>query len=95
VLEKFTRPVPVSGPWPQSRPLAALSALAAVLLALAAAILIGYFVIYLVYARSLLAFPFDYDQGEGFELYDAIRLARGENIYLDLSLIHISAPTRP
>jgi len=83
VLEKFTRPVPVSGPWPQSRPLAALSALAAVLLALAAAILIGYFVIYLVYARSLLAFPFDYDQGEGFELYDAIRLARGENIYLD------------
>jgi hypothetical protein len=42
-----------------------------------------YFVILLVYARSVLAFPFDYDQGEGFELYDAIRLARGDNIYLD------------
>ena len=47
------------------------------------AIYVGYFVIYLAYARSLLAFPFDYDQGEGFELYDAIRLASGQNIYLD------------
>ncbi len=35
------------------------------------------------YATSLIRFPFDYDQGEGFELYDAIRFARGENIYLD------------
>lgn len=42
-----------------------------------------YFLVFLVYARALFSFPFDYDQGEGFELYDAIRLARGENIYLD------------
>lgn len=54
-----------------------------VLLAGVIAILAGYFVIYLVYARALFAFPFDYDQGEGFELYDAIRLAAGQNIYLD------------
>lgn len=47
------------------------------------AMLAGYFVVYLVYARALFAFPFDYDQGEGFELYDAIRLAAGRNIYLD------------
>jgi len=62
---------------------AVLYALAVASLALASAVLLFYFVTYLVYARSLFAFPFDYDQGEGFELYDAIRLARGENIYLD------------
>lgn len=42
-----------------------------------------YLLVYVLYARSVLQFPFDYDQGEGFELYDAIRLARGQNIYLD------------
>ena len=42
-----------------------------------------YFLVMLAYARTVLLFPFDYDQGEGFELYDAIRLARGQNIYLD------------
>lgn len=52
-------------------------------LALAALVFIGYLVVYLAYGRSLVAFPFDYDQGEGFELYDAVRLARGEGIYLD------------
>jgi hypothetical protein len=62
---------------------AALYPLAAASLALALVVLLFYFVTYLVYARSLFAFPFDYDQGEGFELYDAIRLARGEHIYLD------------
>ncbi len=46
-------------------------------------IFVGYFAVYVGYARNLFAFPFDYDQGEGFELYDALRLARGENIYLD------------
>jgi hypothetical protein len=42
-----------------------------------------YLITYFAYAYNLFKFPFDYDQGEGFELYDAIRLARGENIYLD------------
>jgi hypothetical protein len=42
-----------------------------------------YLVVLFVYARGLFAFPFDYDQGEGFELYDAVRLSRGQNIYLD------------
>lgn len=42
-----------------------------------------YFLTYLVYARALFNFPFDYDQGEGFELYDAIRLSQGHGIYLD------------
>jgi len=83
VVEEFTQPVPLSRSLSQSRPFTVLSVLAIVLLALATVSLVGYFIVYLVYARALLAFPFDYDQGEGFELYDAIRLARGENIYLD------------
>ncbi|MCW1967387.1 MAG: hypothetical protein KIH69_004610 [Anaerolineae bacterium] len=44
---------------------------------------LGYLLVMLLYARSLFLFPLDYDQGEGFELYDGIRLARGEGIYLD------------
>lgn len=52
-------------------------------IAIALAVFCIYFAVMLAYARTLLLFPFDYDQGEGFELYDAIRLARGQNIYLD------------
>ncbi len=54
----------------------------AMLLAVLGAFL-GYLVVMLAYGRSVLLFPFDYDQGEGFELYDAVRLARFQNIYLD------------
>jgi len=66
-----------------------------IVLAAVIAILAGYFVIYLVYARALFAFPFDYDQGEGFELYDAIRLAAGQNIYLDNSLFPFYSSNYP
>ena len=52
-------------------------------LALVLLIFLGYLAVLLVYGRGLLKFPFDYDQGEGFELYDAIRLLRGQSIYLD------------
>ncbi len=65
------------------------------LLAGVIAILAVYFVIYLVYARALFAFPFDYDQGEGFELYDAIRLAAGQNIYLDNSIFPFYSSNYP
>lgn len=47
------------------------------------ALFIGYLVVLLLYGRAVIRFPFDYDQGEGFELYDAVRLAHGQNIYLD------------
>lgn len=60
-------------------------ALVGLLLAVLAVFVI-YFVIYLAYAKSLFAFPFDFDQGEGFELNDAILLARGQGIYLDNSI---------
>ncbi|PJF48477.1 MAG: hypothetical protein D6709_00900 [Chloroflexi bacterium] len=83
VVEELTPPAASPRALQHARFGAALSSLSVVALGLTIAIFAGYFVIYLVYARALFAFPFDYDQGEGFELYDAIRLARGEGIYLD------------
>ncbi|MFN4294530.1 MAG: hypothetical protein ACK4JD_10395, partial [Thermoflexales bacterium] len=83
VVEELTSPAASSRALQHPRFGAALSSLSVVALGLTIAIFAGYFVIYLIYARALFAFPFDYDQGEGFELYDAIRLARGEGIYLD------------
>jgi hypothetical protein len=44
---------------------------------------IGYLVVYVVYAVDLFRWPFDYDQGEGFELYDAVLYSRGEWPYKD------------
>ena len=53
------------------------------LLSLAFAALLFLFLVYLVYAAALFRFPFDYDQGEGFELWDAVLLSRGQAIYRD------------
>ncbi len=53
----------------------------AVSLTLAA--LLFQFAVYAHYTVSLLRFPFDYDQGEGFELYDTLLHARGEWPYQD------------
>jgi 4-amino-4-deoxy-L-arabinose transferase-like glycosyltransferase len=39
--------------------------------------------VYVDYAVSLFRFPFDYDQGEGFELYDTVLHAQGEWPYRD------------
>ncbi|MDZ7296184.1 MAG: hypothetical protein ONB14_12290, partial [candidate division KSB1 bacterium] len=44
---------------------------------------VGYLVVYVVYAGALFRWPFDYDQGEGFELYDAILYSRGQWPYRD------------
>ncbi|MFN3705434.1 MAG: hypothetical protein ACK4WM_05520 [Thermoflexales bacterium] len=63
--------------------LRALQSAAGVLSAAALAVLLFYLLVYVQYARAIFVFPFDYDQGEGFELYDGIRLLRGQNIYLD------------
>lgn len=53
------------------------------LLAFALVLMIGHAAVYAVYALSLASFPFDYDQGEGFELNDTMLLARGEWPYRD------------
>lgn len=48
------------------------------LLLLALVVLIGQFAIYVHYAIGLMRFPFDYDQGEGFELVDTMLFSQGE-----------------
>ncbi len=60
-----------------------LATLGSALALLAALVYVGYLVIYLVYAGALFRWPFDYDQGEGFELYDAILFSRGQWPYRD------------
>lgn len=40
--------------------------------------LVFYFIVYVIYAANLIQFPFDYDQGEGFELVDSILFSQGQ-----------------
>ncbi len=54
-----------------------------VLIALALLAFIGYLIVYVYYAVQLFRFPFDYDQGEGFELMDTILFSQGEWPYRD------------
>jgi hypothetical protein len=61
----------------------ALRILAILLAILAVVAYVSYLVIYVYYAVELFRWPFDYDQGEGFELYDAILYGRGEWPYRD------------
>ncbi|MDY7079495.1 MAG: hypothetical protein SXV54_21510 [Chloroflexota bacterium] len=60
-----------------------LKSFASILIALAVLVYVGYLVVYVVYAVDLFRWPFDYDQGEGFELYDAILYSQGEWPYRD------------
>lgn len=46
------------------------------LMTIALIMLLFSFVIYVVYAANLINFPFDYDQGEGFELVDTIMFSQ-------------------
>lgn len=54
-----------------------------VLIGLAVAAFVGYLIVYVIYAVELFRFPFDYDQGEGFELMDTVFFSRGEWPYRD------------
>ena len=60
-----------------------LKSLATALAILAILAYLGYLVVYVAYAANLFQWPFDYDQGEGFELYDAILYSQGEWPYRD------------
>lgn len=51
------------------------------LLAIAFALLGFLFIVYVAFAHNLITFPFDYDQGEGFELVDSIMLSQGNFPY--------------
>ncbi|HEY8478049.1 MAG TPA: hypothetical protein VIN09_14400, partial [Chloroflexota bacterium] len=54
--------------------------------ALALSLLVVHLVGYLAYAAALVAFPFDYDQGEGYDVNAAWLLAQGQWIYRDNDL---------
>ena len=60
-----------------------LKSLGVFLAVLAVLVYVGYLLIYIAYAVDLFRWPFDYDQGEGFELYDAILNSQGEWPYRD------------
>ncbi|MDE2777008.1 MAG: hypothetical protein OXI77_13835 [Chloroflexota bacterium] len=55
----------------------------ALLMSAATAALLFSFVVYLIYAANLLSFPYDYDQGEGFELHDTVLYSRFQLPYGD------------
>jgi 4-amino-4-deoxy-L-arabinose transferase-like glycosyltransferase len=44
----------------------------------------GYFIVYASYAFALFQFPFDYDQGEGFELMDTLLFSQGQWPYRNI-----------
>jgi hypothetical protein len=73
----------------------ALRPLPALLTALALLAFAGYFAVYLVYTGALLNFPFDYDQGEGFELYDTILMSQGQWPYRDNAVYPFYASNYP
>ncbi len=56
-----------------------------ILSVLALLVFLAYFAVYLTYAADLFRWPYDYDQGESFELYDAVLHSRGEWPYRDSS----------
>ncbi len=54
-----------------------------ILIGIALLAFLGYLLIYAYYAWQLFQFPFDYDQGEGFELMDTLLFSQGEWPYRD------------
>lgn len=54
-----------------------------ILMIVAAMGLLFGFLVYLVYAANLMQFPFDYDQGEGFELVDTVMFSQFKLPYLN------------
>ncbi|MBK8027832.1 MAG: hypothetical protein IPK19_42280 [Chloroflexi bacterium] len=66
-----------------------------VLFAAALFVLLSLFVVYVLYAANLIAFPFDYDQGEGFELVDTILFSRGEFPYKDTNVFPFYSSNYP
>ncbi|MBI5670710.1 MAG: hypothetical protein HZC41_22180 [Chloroflexi bacterium] len=66
-----------------------------VLLGVALLVLLFYFVVYVAYAANLMRFPFDYDQGEGFELVDTILFSRGEWPYRNTELFPFYSSNYP
>ncbi len=65
------------------------------LMAFALGLLGFYFIVYVVYAVNLIQFPFDYDQGEGFELVDTIMFSHGQWPYQDTEVFPFYSSNYP
>jgi hypothetical protein len=57
--------------------------------------LVFYLVVFITYAVDLFKWPYDYDQGESFELYDAVLHSRGQWPYRDSSTYPFYASNYP
>lgn len=57
-----------------------------VLMLLALGLLALHLIVYTLYAVNLMQFPFDYDQGEGFELVDTVLFSQGQWPYRDTNV---------
>ena len=66
-----------------------------VLLVVALMLLGGYLIVFLAYAVNLIQFPFDYDQGEGFELVDTLLFSQGRWPYQDIEVYPFYASNYP
>ncbi len=66
-----------------------------ILKALALLAFLAYLGVYVAYAVDLFRWPYDYDQGESFELYDAVLHSRGEWPYRDSSVYPFYASNYP
>lgn len=73
----------------------ALRATGVALAVLALLAYVGYLAVYVSYAVELFRWPFDYDQGEGFELYDAVLYSRGAWPYRDSASFPFYASNYP
>lgn len=65
------------------------------LLAAAFILLLFHLIVYVAYAVNLMQFPFDYDQGEGFELVDTILFSQGEWPYRDTDIFPFYSSNYP
>ncbi len=66
-----------------------------ILMLLAAVLLLFALVVYITYAVNLLNFPFDYDQGEGFELVDTILFSQWQTPYRNTEIYPFYASNYP
>jgi len=66
------------------------------LLLAVATLLLGFLLfVFVAYALNLMSFPFDYDQGEGFELIDTIMFSHGEFPFRDSNVYPFYASNYP
>ncbi len=61
----------------------------------ASAALLYALLVYLLYAANLIGFPYDYDQGEGFEVQDSVYFSRGQLPYRDTEAYPFYASNYP